>query len=144
MQYKYTIVQENVNDKNKVSFEFAAMNEEDFLENISSFMKMIGWNDCDRLEVVTNNSIYDNVDNEVREYDLNYRNPDVEGFMNFEFPITPTYDNGGGQMDYSFTTSDTDSLASTWPFPADRPSQPTYRVDSIYTKNDDEPSYYGA
>ena len=34
MQYKYTIVQENVNDKNKVSFEFAAMNEEDFLENI--------------------------------------------------------------------------------------------------------------
>ena len=144
MQYKYSIVQENINDKSKVTYEFTSVDEDEFVDNISSFMNMVGWNEGGRLEMVNTSSIYDDIDSEVDQYDTNYRNPEVEGFMNFEYPITPTYESGGGQMDYSFTASDMDSLASTWPFPADRPSQPTYRVDSIYTINEDEPSYYGA
>ena len=137
MQYKYSIVQENMNDKNKVTFEFTAVDEDEFVDNISSFMNMVGWNEGGRLEMVNTSSIYDDIDSEVNEYDSNYRNPEVEGFMNFEYPITSTYDSGGGQMDYTFTSSDMDNIV-------DRPSQPTYRVDSIYVTNDDEPSYYGA
>ena len=149
MQYKYSIVQENINDKSKVTFEFTAVDEDEFVDNISSFMNMIGWNEGGRLEMVNTSSLYDDIDSEVNEYDSNYRNPEVEGFMNFEFPL---HEEGKGQMDYTFTSADADSIAekhpnslyATWPFPSDRPSQPTYRVDSIYTTNGDEPTYYGA
>jgi hypothetical protein len=81
--------------------------------------------------MVNTSSLYDDIDSEVDQYDSNYRNPEVEGFMNFEFPLEKE---GKGQMDYSFTSSDMDSIV-------DRPSQPTYRVDSIYTTNGDEPTY---
>ena len=134
MQYKYSIVQENINDKSKVTFEFTSVDEDEFVDNISSFMNMIGWNEGGRLEMVNTCSLYDDIDSEVNEYDSNYRNPEVEGFMNFEYPLDRE---GKGQMDYTFTSSDMDSIV-------DRPSQPTYRVDSIYTTNGDEPTYYGA
>ena len=134
MQYKYSIVQENINDKSKVTFEFTAVDEDEFVDNISSFMNMVGWNEGGRLEMVNTSSLYDDIDSEVNEYDSNYRNPEVEGFMNFEYPLDRE---GKGQMDYTFTSSDMDNIV-------DRPSQPTYRVDSIYTTNSDEPTYYGA
>ena len=134
MQYKYSIVQENINDKSRVTFEFTSVDEDEFVDNISSFMNMVGWNEGGRLEMVNTSSLYDDIDSEVDQYDSNYRNPEVEGFMNFEFPLEKE---GKGQMDYSFTSSDMDSIV-------DRPSQPTYRVDSIYTTNGDEPTYYGA
>ena len=140
MQYKYTIVQENVNDKNKVTFEFTSVDEDEFVDNISSFMNMVGWNEGGRLEMVNTDSLYDDIDSEVHDsFDFGKPeiNPELESFKNFEFPITPTYESGGGQMDYIFTSSDMDSII-------DRPSQPTYRVDSIYTINGDEPTYYGA
>ena len=134
MQYKYSIVQENINDKSRVTFEFTSVDEDEFVDNISSFMNMVGWNEGGRLEMVNTSSLYDDIDSEVDQYDSNYRNPEVEGFMNFEFPLEKE---GKGQMDYSFTSSDMDSIV-------DRPSQPTYRVDSIYTNDYDEPPYYGA
>ena len=59
------------------------------------------------------------------------------------------YGEGQGQTEYTFVSDDADSIAektqlsSTWPFPMDRPSQPTFRVDSIY-ENNANVSYYGA
>ena len=144
MQYKYTIVQENVNDKNKVTFEFTSVDEDEFVDNISSFMNMVGWNEGGRLEMVNTSSLYDDIDSEVQDsFDFGKPeiNPELESFKNFEFPIGNNkdyemYGEGKGQMDYTFTSSDMDSIV-------DRPSQPTYRVDSIYTTNGDEPTYYG-
>ena len=133
MQYKYSIVQENMNDKSRVTFEFTSVDEDEFVDNISSFMNMVGWNEGGHLEMVSTSSLYDDIDSEVNQYDSNYRNPEVEGFMNFEYPLDRE---GKGQMDYTFTSSDMDSIV-------DRPSQPTYRVDSLYTTNGDEPTYYG-
>jgi len=133
MQYKYTIVQENINDKNKVTFEFTSVDEEEFVDNISSFMNMIGWNEGGHLEMVNTDSLYDDIDSEVVDT-MDWKDPEIESYKNFEFPLD---NEGKGQMDYTFTSSDMDSIV-------DRPSQPTYRVDSIYTINGDEPTYYGA
>jgi len=151
MNYKYTIVQENVNDKNKVSYEFTATDEDEFVDNITSFMNMVGWIDNGNLEIVYEDDYESEVD---YTYDTASLTPEAESFKNFEFPL---HDEGKGQMEYTFISDDMDSvvdkcqsLSSTWPFPADRPSQPTYRVDSIYTTNDNKPSnnsntlsYYG-
>ena len=119
MSYKYTIVQENVNDKTKTTFEFSANDEDDFVDNITSFMNMVGWIEGGNLEVVYE----DDYDSEVSyTYDSAEMNPQLETYKNFEFPL------------------DNKELSSTWPFPADRPSQPTYRVDSIYDEVKYEPS----
>ena len=155
MSYKYTIVQENNNDKTKLSFEFLASDEDEFVENLTSFMHSVGW--------ILDGSVkidyeeYDDLDSEVREFDgypwaEKSRNPEVEGFMNFEFP------EGQDQADYKFYSNDVEMIAeksqengqtyASWPFPLDRPSQSTYRVDSIYTTNSEESksdtTYYGA
>ena len=79
------------------------------------------------------------------EQSNNWKDPEIESYKNFEFPL---HEEGQGQTDYTFVSSDADSiaeksnqLASTWPFPLDRPSQPTYRVDSIYETDKNEPSF---
>ena len=53
MSYKYTIVQENNNDKTKLSFEFSASDEDEFVENITSFMHSPGWILDGSLKIVT-------------------------------------------------------------------------------------------
>tara|TARA_R100001480_G_scaffold146922_1_gene145657 strand:- start:167 stop:604 length:438 start_codon:yes stop_codon:yes gene_type:complete len=143
MSYKYTIVQENDNDKTKLSFEFSASDEDEFVENLTSFMHSAGWILDGSLKVDYDE--FDDLDSEVSEYSNEYRNSDVEGFMNFEFP------EGKNESLYNYTSDDMEMIAeksqengqtySTWPFPSDRPSQPTYRVDSIYATNSDEPSF---
>ena len=150
MSYKYTIVQENNNDKTKLSFEFSASDEDEFVENITSFMHSARRIHDGTIKV--DYDIYDQLDSELTEYTNEYRNPDVEGFMNFE------YTEGQGQTEYNFNSNDMEKIAeksqknsqtyASWPFPLDRPSQSTYRVDSIYTTGSDEPSsdtkLYGA
>jgi len=84
MSYKYTIVQENVNDKTKTTFEFSANDEDDFVDNITSFMNMVGWIEGGNLEVVYE----DDYDSEVSyTYDSAEMNPQLETYKNFEFPI---------------------------------------------------------
>ena len=127
MQYKYSIVQENINDKSRVTFEFTSVDEDEFVDNISSFMNMVGWNEGGRLEMVNTSSLYDDIDSEVQDsFDFGKPeiNPELESFKNFEFPIGHNkdyemYDEGKGQMDYTFTSSDMDSIV-------DRPSQQNY------------------
>jgi len=131
MHYKYTIIQENTNDKSKVTLEFDATDEDAFVENVTSFMHMVGWNDGGHLEIVNTDSLYDDIDSEVSDT-IDWKDPEIESYKNFEFPLDKE---GGGQMDYTFTSSDMDSIV-------DRPSQPTYRVDSIYETNANV-SYYG-
>ena len=143
MSYKYTIVQENNIDKSKLSFEFSASDQDEFVENITLFMHSAGWILDGSLKIDYDE--FDDLDSEVSEYSNEYRNSDVEGFMNFEFP------EGNNENLYNYTSDDMEMIAeksqengqtySTWPFPSDRPSQPTYRVDSIYATNSDEPSF---
>jgi len=87
MSYKYTIVQENVNDKTKTTFEFSANDEDDFVDNITSFMNMVGWIEGGNLEVVYE----DDYDSEVilslyitelsmrRFYSLEFKTMDSKG-----------------------------------------------------------------
>ena len=153
MSYKYTITQENTNNKTRLTYEFSAEDETDMVEELNTFMVSIGFAQSGFLQLVDDGEdLIDDLDSEVREFYGESRNPDVEGFMNFEFP------EGQGQTDYNFYSSDMEMIAeksqengqtySSWPFPLDRPSQSTYRVDSIYTTNSEEPksdtTYYGA
>ena len=85
---------------------------------------------------------FDDLDSEVLELSDEYVNPDIESYKNFEFPI------GSGQMDYSYDSSDMNNIyensQQTFDFPLDRPSQPTYRIDSLYSDNTANTSiYYG-
>ena len=140
--YKYTIIQEDVSSKSKLSYEFSAHDEDEFVENITSFMHSTGWIIDGSLEI--NYEDFDDIDSEVNEYETEYRNPDVEGYKNFEFPI------GSGQMHYNFDASDMDNIyessQQTFDFPMDRPSQPTYRIDSLYEVSNTANAslYYGA
>jgi len=141
--FKYTIVQEDVNTKSKLSFEFSAHDEQDFTDNITSFMHSVGWIIDGSLTI--NYDVFDDLDSEINET-IDYRNPDVEGFMNFEFP--PGVPVGSGQTEYTFDSSDLDNIYESSqelsPFPMDRPSQPTYRIDSLYDTNTANTSiYYG-
>ena len=43
MNYKYTIIQENRNTKNKLTYEFAANDEDEMVEELNSFMHSIGF-----------------------------------------------------------------------------------------------------
>ena len=60
-------------------------------------------------------------------------NPELEGFKNFEFDYT--HEVGDGQRYSLYETG------ATWPFPLDRPSQPTLRIDS--EEDSSNVSYYG-
>ena len=146
MSYKYTIIQENTNTKNKLTYEFVANDENEMVEEFNSFMVSIGFAQSGYLSLVNDNDngLYDDIDSEV-EQSNNWKDPEIESYKNFEFPL---HEEGQGQTDYTFVSSDADSiaeksnqLASTWPFPLDRPSQPTYRVDSIYETDKNEPSF---
>lgn len=146
MSYKYTIIQENTNTKNKLTYEFVANDENEMVEEFNSFMVSIGFAQSGYLSLVNDNDngLYDDIDSEV-EQSYNWKDPEIESYKNFEFPL---HEEGQGQTDYTFVSSDADSiaeksnqLASTWPFPLDRPSQPTYRVDSIYETDKNEPSF---
>ena len=140
--YKYTIIQEDVSNKSKLSYEFSAHDEDDFVENITSFMHSTGWIIDGSLEI--NYEDFDDIDSEYNDY----RNPDVEGFKNFEFP--PAVSVGSGQTHYSFDTSDMDNIyessQQTFDFPMDRPSEQTYRIDSLYEVSNTANAslYYGA
>ena len=63
----------------------------------------------------------------------------MESYKNFEYP------HGEGQTEYGYSdqTDQTNIYVNqaTFPFPMDRPSQATYRVDSYDTAN---VQYYGA
>ena len=150
MSYKYTIIQENTDTKTRLTYEFSANDENEMVEEFNSFMVSIGFAQSGYLTLVndTDNSLYDDLDSELNEYEEEYRNPEIETYKNFEFPL---HEEGQGQTEYTFVSSDADSIAekskqlsSTWPFPLDRPSEQTYRVDSIYETNNDDKTYYGA
>ena len=76
-------------------------------------------------------------------------NPELEGFKNFEFPV----EEGKGQLYNPYVTQNhqyelygdikPEELAATWPFPLDRPSESTYRVDSNYDYESNV-TYYGS
>ena len=148
MSYRYTIIQENTNNKTKLTYEFAANDENEMVEEFNSFMVSIGFAQSGYLSLVDDNDVglYDDIDSEVQEsYD--WKNPEIESYKNFEFPL---HKEGQGQTEYTFVSSDADSIAekskqlhSTWPFPLDRPSEQTYRVDSIYDTNNEDKTYYG-
>ena len=138
--YKYTIIQENKDDKTKLSYEFSACDEHEFVDNITSFMHSAGWILDGSLGIDYDE--FDDLDSEVLELSDEYVNPDIESYKNFEFPI------GSGQMDYSYDSSDMNNIyensQQTFDFPLDRPSQPTYRIDSLYSDNTANTSiYYG-
>jgi len=143
MQYKYTIIQEEKTSKSKLTYEFSANDEDDLVQELNCFIRSIGYTESGYLTLVNeDDALYDDLDSEVEQSDKS-RNPEVEDFMNFEFT------EGQGQTEYTFTSSDADkiadkseSIASTWPFPLDRPSDQTYRVDSMYETNGK--GYYGA
>ena len=43
MSYKYTIVQENVDNKSRLTYEFSAEDETEMVEELNSFMVSIGF-----------------------------------------------------------------------------------------------------
>ena len=153
MSYKYTITQEESTLRTKLTYEFSANDEDDLVEELNCFIRSIGYTESGYLTLVNEDDcLHDDLESEV-EQSVNYRNPEVEGFMNFEFA-----EEGQGQTDYNFTAEDVDTIADKasfyqtpqFPFPLDRPSQPTYRVDSglysntEYQLNKSSNGYYGA
>jgi len=157
MSYKYTIIQENKITKNKLTYEFAANDETEMVDEFYSFMRSVGFCESGYLTLVNDqdDSLYDDLESEVNKTYSNDVNPEMETYKNFEFSLEENInydscDDGQGQTEYTFTSSDADkiadkseSLASTWPFPLDRPSNETYRVDSLYETNGTK-GYYGA
>ncbi|WP_286930365.1 hypothetical protein [Marinobacter sp.] len=153
MSYKYTIVQENTANKTKMSYEFAAQGEDDLVEELNVFMSSIGFANSGYLAFVEDEDIIDDVDSESESIYSTFNsdvNPDVETYRNFEFPISSYDEAGQGQVDYNYTSDYEQtyngydlysSSQATFPFPMDRPSQATYRVDSFDTAN---VQYYGA
>jgi len=151
MSYKYTIIQENTDNKARLTYEFSANDEIEMVDELNCFMVSIGFGQSGYLTLIPNDDgLYDDIDSEVNEYN-DYVNPEVQDYMNFEFPV----EHGQGQTEYNFNSLDADKIveksqsAATFAFPLDRPSQPTYRVDSIYeTNNSDDTQYdtqyYGA
>ena len=160
MSFKYTIIQENRDTKNKLTYEFAAQDEHEMVEELNCFMHSIGFSESGNLQLTNNDDdfLYDDLESEVQDsFDFGKPeiNPEIESYKNFEFPLdrnyydTNMYEEGQGQTEYTFVSDDADSiaekskqLASTWPFPLDRPSEQTFRVDSIY-ETDANVSYYG-
>ena len=147
MSYKYTIIQENTDNKARLTYEFSANDETEMVDELNSFLSSIGFDQSGYLSLIPiDDGLYDDIDSEVEEYS-DHINPEVQDYMNFEFPV----EYGQGQTEYNFVSTDTDKIAemsqsaASFPFPLDRPSQSTYRVDSIYeTNSNDETKYYGA
>jgi hypothetical protein len=151
--FKYKIIQEDNNTKAKLTYEFTANNEDEMVEELNCFMSSIGFAQSGYLSLVQDDdSLYDDIDSEVQD-SFNFGkpeiNPEIETYKNFEFPFDNNmYEEGQGQTEYTFVSNDADKIAenskqlsSTWPFPLDRPSQPTFRVDSIYVSDNANVSY---
>ena len=82
--YKYTIIQEDLSNKSKLSYEFSAHDEGEFVENITSFMHSTGWIIDGSLEV--NYEDFDDIDSEYNDY----RNPDYAvGYAISRTPLGP-------------------------------------------------------
>lgn len=160
MSYKYTIIQENNNTKTRLTYEFAANDEDDMVTELNCFMNSIGFVESGYLALINDEEFDDDLDSEVEEtihFGKSEINPELESYKNFEFPIGynkdyEMYGEGQGQTEYTFVSDDADKIAeqskniySTWPFPLDRPSGQTYRVDdSIYNTDNANVLYYGA
>ena len=157
--YKYTIIQEQKETKTKLTYEFSASDEDDLVEELNSFIRSIGFTESGYLTLVNDEEFEDDLDSEVENTipfgkpDVHEINPELEGFKNFEYPLS-SYEEGQGQLDYTYTPDYEQTnkyemygdLPSTWPFPMDRPSQPTFRVDSdsLYNNANVQHDYYGA
>ena len=155
MTYRYIIIQENTVNRTKLTYEFTANDENEMTDEFNTFMDRIGFAQSGYLTFVNDiDQEFDDIDSEVNEYE-EYKNPEMETYKNFEFPLdrnyydTNMYEEGKGQTEYTFVSDDADSIAeksnqltSSWPFPLDRPSEQTFRVDSIYETNANV-SYYG-
>ncbi len=155
MTYRYIIIQENTVNRTKLTYEFTANDENEMTDEFNTFMDSIGFAQSGYLTFVNDiDQEFDDIDSEVNEYE-EYKNPEMETYKNFEFPLdrnyydTNMYEEGKGQTEYTFVSDDADSIAeksnqltSSWPFPLDRPSEQTFRVDSIYETNANV-SYYG-
>jgi len=131
MPYKYTITQENVDNKSRLTYEFSAEDETEMVEELNSFMVSIGFAQSGFLQLVDDEDMIDDFDSESESIYGNYDNqinPNMESYKNFEYP-------------YSEDQTNIYVNQATFPFPMDRPSHETYRVDSYDTAN---VQYYGA
>ena len=144
MSYKYTIIQENVDNKSRLTYEFSAEDETEMVEELNSFMVSIGFAQSGFLQLVDDEDVIDDYDSESDSIYgdfpwVNGVNPEMESYKNFEYP------HGEGQTEYGYSdqTDQTNIYVNqaTFPFPMDRPSQATYRVDSYDTA---KVQYYGA
>lgn len=152
MSYKYTIIQEHTDTRTKLTYEFSAHDEDDMVDEFNTFMKSIGFAESGYLTLVNDEDIDDDLDSEVMDsfdFGRSEMNPELEGFKNFEFPV----EEGKGQLYNPYVTQNhqyelygdikPEELAATWPFPLDRPSESTYRVDSNYDYESNV-TYYGS
>ena len=113
MSYKYTITQENKDNKARLTYEFSADDETEMVEELNTFMVSIGFAQSGFLQLVDDEDVIDDYDSESE-----------------------------GQTEYGY--SDQTNIyvdQQLYPYPMDRPSQATYRVDSYDTAN---VQYYGA
>ncbi len=158
MSYKYIIIQEENNNKTKLTYEFTASDEDDLVEELNTFIRSIGYTESGYLTLVNDEEFEDDLESEVEDsinFGRSEMNPDIETYKNFEFPLS-SYEEGQGQMDYNYTPDyeqtnqyemyGKNEVTATFPFPLDRPSQSTYRVDSIYNTDTSnvQHEYYGA
>ena len=141
MSYKYTITQENNDNKARLTYEFSAQDETEMVEELNTFMVSIGFAQSGFLQLVDDEDMIDDYDSESESIYSDFPwasevNPEMESYKNFEYP------HGEGQTEYGY--SDQTNIyvdQQLYPYPMDRPSQATYRVDSYDTAN---VQYYGA
>ena len=69
MSFKYTIIQENRDTKTKLTYEFAAQDEHEMVEELNCFMHSIGFAESGYLMLTDNQdqSLYDDLDSEVQD-----------------------------------------------------------------------------
>ena len=81
MTYRYTIIQENTLDDTKMTYEFKAEDDTNFMSEVSVFMKSIGFLDEGYLDIVKDNMYEDDLysdDNRVPHPDFPYIPDDTD------------------------------------------------------------------